>query len=92
MGLMCLQALTGINTVVLYSSSVFRMAGVGRELLATLAVGACLTLSTLASGALVDRAGRRPLLLGGTGVMAASLFLLSGVLFGMDAMPRSQGV
>lgn len=60
-------------------------------MLATVAVGMTLMVFTSASGVLIDKAGRRTLLLGGTILMAAALGTLSLSLFKLNNTPRVQG-
>lgn len=60
-------------------------------MLATVSVGLTLAVMTSVSGGLVDRAGRRSLMLLGTLVMAAALATLSGALFWLNGTPRAQG-
>lgn len=70
------QQASGIDAVVLYSPRVFESAGIYDEsklLLATIAVGTAKTIFILASTFLLDRVGRRPLLLTSVGGMITSL-------------------
>ncbi|CAM9194217.1 unnamed protein product [Phaeothamnion confervicola] len=89
---MALQALVGINSVILYSTTIFALAGVSNGILGTVVVGVVNVLVTVVAVALVDRVGRRVLLLGGTALMAASLAALSVSLLTLNAAPRVQGV
>ncbi|CAM9182284.1 unnamed protein product [Ectocarpus sp. 6 AP-2014] len=89
--LMLIQAFTGINTVVFYSTTIFELAGVDNTVLATVSVGLTLVVMTSVSGSLVDKAGRRSLMLIGTLVMALALAILSGSLLWLNATPRAQG-
>ncbi|CAM9919323.1 unnamed protein product [Pylaiella littoralis] len=89
--LMLLQAFTGINTVIFYSTTIFEMAGVEKTVLATVAVGLTLVVMTSVSGGLVDKAGRRSLMIIGTVVMALALAILSGSLFRLNEYPKAQG-
>jgi MFS family permease len=86
LGLAILQQLTGINTVIYYAPTIFQFAGLhsaGASIAATAGVGVVNVLSTVAAVILVDRAGRRPLLLAGTGGMVVSLAVLgAGFAFG----------
>ncbi len=73
------QQITGINTVIYYAPTILRMAGIGSDtaaILATLGLGAVNFFFTFVAVYLLDRVGRRPLLLGGVAVMAAALALL----------------
>ncbi|CAM9978002.1 unnamed protein product [Laminaria digitata] len=89
--LMLLQAVTGINTVIFYSTTIFELAGVENTVLATVSVGVTLVVMTSVSGVLVDKAGRRSLMIIGTVVMAVALGTLSGSLFLLNGTPRLQG-
>lgn len=78
-GIFVVQQFTGINAVLYYSPIVFAMAGVESEVVAlTAAVSLAVinVLSTVAAMALVDRIGRRPLLLTGLGGMVICLIVL----------------
>lgn len=72
-----LQQITGINAVYFYATSIFKQTGIGTDaafssgvLLSTVTV-----VFTLVAMYLIDRVGRRPLLLVGTAGIAASLLL-----------------
>jgi sugar porter (SP) family MFS transporter len=80
-GLAMFQQITGINTVIYFAPQIFQAAGVGSNaasILATAGVGAVNVLLTLVAIWLIDRAGRRALLLWSLGGMAASLLALAG--------------
>jgi MFS transporter, SP family, arabinose:H+ symporter len=81
-GLMALSQLSGINAVMYYSTKIFTTAGVGlRDAFgASVVVGLVNLLFTFVAIGLVDRAGRRPLLLAGLSVQVAALALV-GWLF-----------
>eukprot|EP00638_Chattonella_subsalsa_P016539 CAMPEP_0117817066 /NCGR_PEP_ID=MMETSP0949-20121206/417_1 /TAXON_ID=44440 /ORGANISM="Chattonella subsalsa, Strain CCMP2191" /LENGTH=181 /DNA_ID=CAMNT_0005655291 /DNA_START=44 /DNA_END=587 /DNA_ORIENTATION=+ len=64
--IMSFQAACGINMVIFYSSEVFFQAGVDNSLLATVTVGIVNMAMTVVSMILVDRLGRKSLLVGGT--------------------------
>lgn len=61
------------------------------QVLATVSVGLTLVVMTSVSGSLVDKVGRRSLMLIGTLVMALALAILSGSLLWLNATPRAQG-
>lgn len=74
--------LTGINAVLYYAPTIFSNAGLSgttSSLLASLGVGGWNFISTFIAIALVDRLGRRPLLLTGLVLMILSLFALGTV-------------
>ncbi|KAK3561376.1 hypothetical protein QTP86_032744, partial [Hemibagrus guttatus] len=63
------QQFSGINAIFYYSTAIFHSAGVAQPVYATIGVGAVNTVFTLLSVVLVDRAGRRTLMLIGLGGM-----------------------
>lgn len=72
--------MTGINTVIFYSTTIFALAGVQNAFLGTVMVGVLNVIITCLSGYLVDKAGRKILLTTGTWIMFISLVLLGGIL------------
>ena len=79
-GLAIFQQITGINTVIYFAPQIFEasgLTGATASILATAGVGVVNVLLTIASIWLIDRAGRRPLLLWSLGGMAASLAVLA---------------
>ena len=76
-GLALAQQASGINPVVLYSTSVLAAAGSSRPILAGAGVAALNAAASAVSAAAADGVGRRPLLLGSYASMALSLALLS---------------
>ncbi len=90
-GLAVLQQLTGINTVIYYAPTIFQFAGLhsaGASIAATAGVGAVNVLATVAAVVLVDRTGRRPLLLAGIAGMVVSLAVL-GAGFALSGAVQS---
>jgi SP family galactose:H+ symporter-like MFS transporter len=82
-GLAVFQQLTGINTVIYYAPTIFQFAGfktAGFSILATLGVGTVNVLFTVLAIRLMDRVGRRPLLLVGVAGQFLGLALL-GIAF-----------
>ncbi len=86
-GLAAFQQFTGINTVIYYAPTIFQLAGLrsaSAAILATVGVGVVNVLLTIVALRMLDRAGRRPLLLWGLVGMVISLgvlgaaFLLTG--------------
>ncbi|CAK8542632.1 unnamed protein product [Lathyrus sativus] len=75
--LFLLQQLAGINAVVYYSTSVFRSAGITSDVAASALVGASNVFGTLIASSLMDRKGRKSLLITSFSGMAASMLLLS---------------
>lgn len=78
-GLAVFQQFTGINTVIYYAPTIFQMAGLQSKssaILATAGVGVVNVLVTVLALELLDRVGRRPLLIWGLIGMIVSLALL----------------
>ncbi|XP_019173071.1 PREDICTED: plastidic glucose transporter 4 isoform X1 [Ipomoea nil] len=71
------QQLAGINAVVYYSTSVFRSAGITSDVAASALVGASNVFGTIVASSLMDKMGRKSLLLTSFSGMAASMLLLS---------------
>jgi sugar porter (SP) family MFS transporter len=71
-----IQQVTGINTILYYAPTILKMNGFGDasvSILATMGIGFVMFLFTVISLPLIDRWGRRPLLLTGLIGMSASL-------------------
>jgi MFS transporter, SP family, galactose:H+ symporter len=82
-GLAIFQQITGINTVIYYAPLIIQTAGISSAsgaILATAGIGAVNVLMTIFAMWLIDRSGRRPLLLTGIAGMTITLGLL-GVVF-----------
>ncbi len=79
-GLTFFQAITGINSVVFYSTTIFELAGFSQSIIGTTIFGLLNFCMTLVSTVLIDKTGRRVLLLRGTYIMLFALVLLSSVL------------
>ena len=80
LGLAIIQQITGINTLIYYAPTIFQLAGfhaATTAILATLGVGIANVIFTLIALPLIDRWGRRPLLLLGVALMIISLLSLS---------------
>ncbi|KAJ4752691.1 hypothetical protein LUZ62_087096 [Rhynchospora pubera] len=71
------QQLAGINAVVYYSTSVFRKAGIASDVAASALVGAANVFGTAIASSLMDKKGRKSLLVTSFTGMAASMLLLS---------------
>jgi sugar porter (SP) family MFS transporter len=83
LGLAIFQQVTGINTVIYYAPIIIQSAGIpsaSGAILATLGIGVVNVVMTVVSMWLLDRAGRRPLLLTGVAGMAVALGAL-GIVF-----------
>jgi SP family galactose:H+ symporter-like MFS transporter len=78
-GLAVFQQVTGINTVIYYAPKIIQSAGISSAsgaILATAGIGLVNVVMTIVSMWLIDRVGRRPLLLVGIAGMVASLGVL----------------
>lgn len=88
MGLAFFQQATGINTIIYYAPIIFEQAGFGtasHAILASICIGVTNVIFTLISLPLIDRVGRRPLLIIGITGMFVSL-ALCGVVFGRHSI------
>lgn len=76
------QQITGINAILYYAPEIFKNTGVStaNASIQTIAVGVVMLLSTLLAIWLVDKAGRKKLLLAGCSVMAVSLLMVAAFL------------
>lgn len=91
-GLAVFQQFTGINTVIYYAPTIFQFAGLhshSAAILATAGVGSVNVLLTIVAVWLLDRVGRRPLLLHGLVGMVVSLGVLG---FAFISPNLSQGL
>ncbi|GAA3724251.1 sugar porter (SP) family MFS transporter [Spinactinospora alkalitolerans] len=81
-GLQILGQASGVNTVIYYAPTIFQETGLAASgaILATVGIGTVNVLMTLVGMAVVDRIGRKRLLLAGATVMAVSLALLATAL------------
>ncbi|WP_423747376.1 sugar porter family MFS transporter (plasmid) [Haladaptatus sp. SPP-AMP-3] len=82
LGLAVFQQITGINAVMYYAPTILESTGFGSatSILATTGIGVINVVMTIVAIALIDRVGRRKLLLVGTGGMIVTLSIL-GVVF-----------
>jgi SP family sugar:H+ symporter-like MFS transporter len=86
------QQASGINAVMYFGEYLWAAAGFTEQngLLINVTLGGVLVIATLVSMVLVDRIGRRPLLLGGSAVMSSTLVTLTAVF--LFSAHNSQGV
>ena len=92
-GLAIFQQISGINTVIYYAPMIFQFAGfrsASASLLATAGVGVVNVAMTIVALLLVDRVGRRPLLLVGLAGMVLGLGA-EGLAFRLPALSGSLG-
>jgi SP family galactose:H+ symporter-like MFS transporter len=93
-GLAIAQQITGINTIIYYGPTIFKFAGMSSSsvaILASLGVGVINVVMTVVSLQLIDRIGRRPLLLISLAGMTLSLFVL-GLAFSLPQLTSSLGM
>ena len=92
-GLAIAQQITGINTVIYYAPTIFKFAGLSSAsaaILASVGVGVVNVVLIVVAMQLIDRVGRRPLLLVSLAGMALSLFVL-GLAFSLPQLSGSLG-
>lgn len=87
-----LQQLIGINTIVFYAPTILKAAGFGSAtaILNSVGLGVLSVLATLLEIRLIDRVGRRTLLLTGASLMGASMLTLA-ILFGLSGQDTVLG-
>ncbi|EMA04632.1 MFS transporter, sugar porter (SP) family [Haloarcula vallismortis] len=83
LGLAVFQQITGINAVIYYAPTILESTGLGNvaSILATVGIGTINVVMTVVAILLVDRVGRRRLLLVGVGGMVATLVVLGTVFY-----------
>jgi sugar porter (SP) family MFS transporter len=76
--------LVGVNAVIYYAPTMLKQAGFGSSaaILSSVGIGLVNMLVTLIALTLVDRLGRRPLLLGGTSIVVITLVFLGALYLG----------
>ncbi|VAH10397.1 unnamed protein product [Triticum turgidum subsp. durum] len=87
-GLLVLQQLSGINAILFYASSIFKAAGITNSDLATCGLGGIQVLATLVTTWLLDRAGRRILLIISSAGMTISLLAVAVIFFIKDTVSQ----
>ncbi len=92
LGMAVIQQVIGSNTIVFYAPTILKEAGFGDSaaLLNSVGLGALSIVVTFVAGRLVDRFGRKPLLLTGLVMMVLSMTTLSTV-FHFDLLDRTSG-
>lgn len=88
------QQITGVNTVIYYAPTLLAGAGLGSSsaILAEVAVGGVNVLLTIVAVWLMDRVGRRPLLLIGTTGMLIGLLTVACAFLGGDHLTGSAAI
>jgi sugar porter (SP) family MFS transporter len=74
-----LQQITGINSVFFYAPMIFEQSGIGTDaaFMQAVLVGIVNVVATIVAISLIDRLGRRPLMISGLVIIASSMLLLS---------------
>ncbi|WP_411145515.1 sugar porter family MFS transporter [Streptomyces sp. x-80] len=77
-GLAIVQQITGVNAVIYFAPKILAATGLGTNaaITATIAVGAVSVIATAIGMSLIDRVGRRPMLISGLAGMTVALALL----------------
>ncbi|XP_022997496.1 sugar transporter ERD6-like 6 isoform X2 [Cucurbita maxima] len=91
-GLLILQQLSGINGVLFYSSTIFASAGITSSNAATVGLGAIQVVATAFTTWVIDRAGRRLLLIISSGGMTLSLLIVAVAFFVKDAVSEDSSL
>jgi MFS family permease len=78
--------ISGINVIIYYGESVFKKAGLGEDprLLSQIVFGSITVLATVGAMLVVDKLGRKPLLLVGIAGVGLSLLLAGGLFFSIS--------
>ncbi|XP_057470347.1 sugar transporter ERD6-like 6 [Actinidia eriantha] len=85
-GLLVLQQLSGVNGVLFYSSTIFEASGISSSNVATFGLGAVQVIATGVATWLVDKTGRRLLLIVSSSGMFVSLLLVAIAFFIKDSI------
>lgn len=88
-GLLTFQQLTGINGVLFYSSNIFNSAGISSSKGATFVMGTIQAIATGITVIMVDRKGRRILLILSTTMMTISNLLVAAAFYLEDIVPAN---
>ncbi|XP_057251496.1 sugar transporter ERD6-like 6 isoform X2 [Beta vulgaris subsp. vulgaris] len=91
-GLLLLQQLCGINGILFYSRTIFEMAGISEGAVATFGLGSIQVVATGVATWLMDRAGRRVLLIVSSVGMTASLLLVSVAFYLETIVPKDSAL
>jgi sugar porter (SP) family MFS transporter len=80
LSVMSLTAITGVNTVIFYSTDIFKLAGLDQSIIGTIVVTVTNVGATFLAVRLVERAGRKKLLTTGMWIMILPLVTMTIVL------------
>lgn len=89
MALFLFQQFAGINAVVYFSTQVFRSAGITNDVAASALVGAANVAGTTVASGMMDKQGRKSLLMGSFAGMSLSMLVLSLALSWSPLAPYS---
>ena len=89
-GIAAVNQLIGVNAVIYYTPTILKQTGFGAQaaILGSVGIGLVNVIVTFIALRLVDRAGRRPLILGGTAGCVVALLALGGLYL----LPSQDGV
>lgn len=85
LAIMFFQQFSGINAVMFYTVSIFQKAGVHNSELSTVVIGGVQVIATVVSCFLMDRAGRRRLLVVAGSLMTVTCFTFGAYYFAVKA-------
>ncbi|GMI67283.1 ERD6-like 6 [Hibiscus trionum] len=91
-GLLVLQQLSGINAVLFYSSNIFERAGVSSSNAATFGLGLIQVIASGVTTWLVDKAGRRILLIISSSGMTLSLLLVASAFYAEEFIAEDSAI
>lgn len=88
-GVPTINQLVGVNAVIYYTPTILKQTGFGNSaaILGSVGVGVVNVILTITALLLIDRVGRRPLVLIGTALLVIALFVLGGLYL----LPSQQG-
>ncbi|WP_052432229.1 sugar porter family MFS transporter [Flammeovirga pacifica] len=77
LGLAVFQQVSGINAILYYAPMIFEMTGEGQDaaFMQSIIIGLVFVVMTVISMFMIDRVGRKPLLIAGSAIMSISLFI-----------------
>ncbi|XP_077244348.1 sugar transporter ERD6-like 6 [Tasmannia lanceolata] len=85
-GLLVLQQASGVNGILFYAATIFKAAGISSSDAATVGIGAIQVVATGVSASLLDKAGRRILLIISSSGTTVSLILVAVAFYVKDAI------
>ncbi|MCP4476009.1 MAG: sugar porter family MFS transporter [Gammaproteobacteria bacterium] len=80
--LQCIQQVTGINTIIYYAPTIFKMSGFvsgAEQMSATILIGAINALTTILAVFVIDRIGRRPVMFTGLVIMGCGMLAMGSI-------------